>query len=50
MTEATKLKFKFNETGLSEKRMRDLLIRSIYVEMLGHDGSFAHIHAVNQSQ
>ena len=50
ITEATKLKFKFQEGGLSEKRQRDLLIRAIYVEMLGHDGSFAHIHAVNLTQ
>jgi AP-4 complex subunit epsilon-1 len=49
ITEATKLKFKFLEQGLSEKRLRDLLIRSIYVEMLGHDGSFSHIHAVNMT-
>jgi len=30
--------------------MKDLLIRSIYVEMLGHDGSFSHIHAINMAQ
>ena len=30
--------------------MKDLLIRSIYVEMLGHDGNFAHIHAINMTQ
>lgn len=50
VTEATKLKFKFAEQGNSEKRMWDLLIRSIYVEMLGHDGSFSHIQAINMAQ
>jgi len=45
--EASLLKVKFTERNLSERKMKELLIRAIYVEMLGHDASFAHIYAVN---
>ena len=30
-----------------DSKMKELLIRAIYVEMLGHDASFSHIHAIN---
>lgn len=48
--EAGYLKRKFNDKQISEKRMKELLIRALYVEMLGHDASFSYIHAVNLAQ
>jgi AP-4 complex subunit epsilon-1 len=48
--EAVKIKTKLKEKALNQKKMKDLLIRSIYVEMLGHDASFSHIHAINMAQ
>ena len=32
--------------GTSKKKMKELVIRSLYVEMLGNDASFAYIKAV----
>ena len=45
--EASTLKSKFLGRIISEKKIRALLIRAIYVEMIGHDASFSYIHAVN---
>jgi AP-4 complex subunit epsilon-1 len=49
-SETYQLKMKFSDvTNLQNpKKLKELLIRSIYVEMLGHDAStFAYIHGVN---
>ena len=46
LTESAELQIKFKEMNLSNLNLKDLLIRSIYIQMLGHDNSFSHIHAV----
>jgi hypothetical protein len=29
--------------------MKENLIKAMYIEMLGHDASFCHIHAINMT-
>lgn len=40
------LKKAFQQSGLTKKKMKELVIRSLYVEMLGQDASFAYIRGV----
>lgn len=44
------LKNKIGEPNIPPKKMKEYLIRAIYIEMLGHDASFAQIHAINLAQ
>lgn len=48
-SEMITLKQRLNEAQVSAVKMREYLIRSLYIEMLGHDASFAYIHAVKLS-
>lgn len=45
--EVVNLKLKISEPGILPKRMKEMLLRALYIEMLGHDASFAYIHAIN---
>ena len=48
--ESETLKVIIKESGVPPKRMKEYLIRAIYIEMLGHDASFSHLFAVNLTQ
>lgn len=40
------LKQRFAQPGLDRSRGREYMVRAIYVEMLGHDVSWAHVKAM----
>eukprot|EP00437_Effrenium_voratum_P040287 CAMPEP_0181477606 /NCGR_PEP_ID=MMETSP1110-20121109/42302_1 /TAXON_ID=174948 /ORGANISM="Symbiodinium sp., Strain CCMP421" /LENGTH=844 /DNA_ID=CAMNT_0023602911 /DNA_START=54 /DNA_END=2585 /DNA_ORIENTATION=- len=40
------LKQHLSGPNISAKKMKEYMIRAVYAEMLGHDASFAYIHAV----
>ncbi|CAD7956975.1 unnamed protein product [Amoebophrya sp. A25] len=46
LNELALLKATINQPGVPLKKMKEFMIRAVYVEMLGHDCSLAYIHAV----
>lgn len=48
--EVQTLKCRLMEADISPCKMREYLVRAIYIEMLGHPAPFAYIHAVKLTQ
>jgi AP-4 complex subunit epsilon-1 len=44
------LKPELAKANIQPKKMKELLIRAIYIEMLGYNAEFSYIHAVNLTQ
>ncbi|XP_027359946.1 AP-4 complex subunit epsilon-like [Abrus precatorius] len=43
------LKRRINDADIPKRKMKEYIIRLLYVEMLGHDASFGYIHAVKMT-
>ena len=50
LKESEILKKKIKESGTTPKKMKEYLLRAIYIEMLGHEATFAHLFSVNLTQ
>ncbi|GFE52929.1 adaptin N terminal region domain containing protein [Babesia ovis] len=48
--EITALKRLFLAKDVDRERLKEYLVRAVYVEMLGFEAPFAHIHAINMAQ
>lgn len=50
LKELDTLKVKIKESNINNKKMKEYLMRAIYIEMLGHEAPFSHFQAVNLTQ
>ncbi|KAL0906581.1 hypothetical protein M5K25_025085 [Dendrobium thyrsiflorum] len=49
LREIETLKRRISEPDVTRRKMKEYIIRLVYVEMLGHDASFGYIHAVKMT-
>ncbi|KAK2194892.1 bifunctional Armadillo-type fold/Clathrin-coatomer adaptor [Babesia duncani] len=50
LQEINSLKQHIQHKDVTRTQMKEYLVRAIYVDMLGFDSEFAHIHAINMAQ